>query len=64
MVVQFRPYLLDGHLEVGGLVVELSPDVDVGGAGAHGATSDEATLNLQANKHLEIILKNPNQRSY
>lgn len=32
------------HLQVGGLVVELSADVDVGGAGAHGASGHQAAL--------------------
>ena len=36
--------LLDRALEHGRLVVELAPDVDVGGGGVHGAADDEAAL--------------------
>merc|ERR1719173_296662 len=36
--------LLDGLLQVGGLVVELSSDVDIASSGAHGSTSNEAAL--------------------
>ena len=39
--------LLDGDLEVGRLVVELSADVDVRGASSHGAAGDQATLDLK-----------------
>merc|ERR1719273_2260087 len=35
---------LDGLLQVGGLIVELSSDVDVASPGAHGSTSNKATL--------------------
>lgn len=35
---------IGGDLDVGRLVVELAADVDVGGAGAHGAAGDQATL--------------------
>merc|ERR1719285_596846 len=35
---------LDGLLQVGGLIVELSSDVDVASSGAHGSTSNEAAL--------------------
>merc|ERR1712181_198385 len=35
---------LDGLLQVGGLVVELSSDVDVASSGTHGGTSNQATL--------------------
>merc|ERR1719209_143157 len=37
--------LLDSLLQVGGLIVELSSDVDVASPGAHGSTSNEAALN-------------------
>merc|ERR1740129_137380 len=35
---------LDGLLQVGGLVVELSSDVNVASSGTHGGTSNQATL--------------------
>merc|ERR1712158_82422 len=35
--------LSDGHLEVAGLVVELSSDVDVSSPGAHGSTSHKTS---------------------
>ena len=35
---------LDGLLQVGGLVVELSSDVDVASPGTHGSTSNQAAL--------------------
>lgn len=35
---------LAAHLQVGGLIVELSSDVDVGGAGAHGTAGHQAAL--------------------
>merc|ERR1719447_690360 len=37
--------LPDGLLQVGGLVVELSSDVDVAGPGSHGGASDQAAFN-------------------
>merc|ERR1719150_556378 len=37
--------LSDGLLQVGGLVVELSSDVDVAGPGSHGGASDQAAFN-------------------
>ena len=64
-------YLLDGDLKVGGLVVELAPDVDVGGPGAHGPPRNEATLHqlvrvmphnlpvLKRKKHIEKLLTDP-----
>merc|ERR1712045_248925 len=36
--------LSDGHLEVAGLVVELSSDVDVAGPGSHGSASHQTAL--------------------
>merc|ERR1719204_2699584 len=37
--------LSDGLLQVGGLVVELSSDVDVAGPGSHGGAGDQAAFN-------------------
>merc|ERR1719474_497910 len=37
--------LSDGLLQVGGLVVELSSDVDVAGPGSHSSSSDQTALN-------------------
>ena len=36
--------LVDGHLEVAVLIVELSPDVDVPGPGAHGSAGHKTSL--------------------
>ena len=35
---------IQAHLQVGGLIVELSPDVDVGGTGPHGLARHQAAL--------------------
>merc|ERR1719295_1994712 len=53
--------LFDGHLEVGGLVVELSPDVDVSGSGSHGPTRNQLVgvvshnLSVLASARLSLV---------